>query len=45
VQAMSRALGFASTSAQLKAALGERIEQLVGSGQLVQQGDVLALLG
>jgi very-short-patch-repair endonuclease len=45
VQALSRAFGFASTSAQLKAALGDRIEELVGAGKLVQQGEVLVLPG
>lgn len=42
-QALARTFGFAATSAQLRATLGKQIDKMIDAGQLVQQGEVLAL--
>ena len=43
VQALSRTLGFLSTSAQLSSVLGDRIDVLLQTGALQLQGEVLVL--
>lgn len=43
IQSVSRAFGFAATSAQLRAIISQAIDRLVNSGALVNKEDILVL--